>query len=338
MIKRLVRLRSRRERDAQGVWLIEGARALERAAQAGVRLLHLFTCTELLSEDAARVRPVLERQEGVDHTELSRPAFEKVSGRENPDGLLALAVPPSPALPAPGEQTTVLLLLGLEKPGNLGALLRSADGAGVDAVLVVEDGSEKGSPGAEEGRGTDLGNPGVIRASQGSLFSQPVLGLPEDQALGWLRQHRFSLVACTPEATLPYWDAPLQAAVPVPADSVLRYAFYDASGIDLAVEVDNAGALRLTQGTWFDNHPRMLRTRTTAVGPAAFRRLSQRFARTWPASRTDEADDHFGGRYALLELRHDSTHAVTVGYYNVVPAAPFSQFKHEVLKMAERAR
>ena len=213
LVKRLVRLRSRRERDAQSVWLIEGARELERADQAGVRLLHLFTCTELLSTDAARVRPVLKRQEGVDHTELSRPAFEKVSGRENPDGLLALAVPPSPALPVPGEQTTVLLLLGLEKPGNLGALLRSADGAGVDAVLVVEDGPEKGSPGGEEGRGTDLGNPGVIRASQGSLFSQPVLGLPEDQALSWLRQHRFSLVACTPEATLPYWDAPLTGRV-----------------------------------------------------------------------------------------------------------------------------
>lgn len=208
LIKRLVRLRTRRERDAQGVWLIEGARELERAAQAGVRLLHLFTCTELLSEDAVRVRPVLERQESVDVTELSRPAFEKVSGRENPDGLLALAVPPSPTLPVPGEQTTVLLLLGLEKPGNLGALLRSADGAGVDAVLVVGNGLD-----TEEGRGTDLGNPGVIRASQGSLFSQPVLSLPEDQALGWLHQHGFVLVACTPEATLPYWDAPLSGRV-----------------------------------------------------------------------------------------------------------------------------
>ena len=147
------------------------------------------------------------------------------------------------------------------------------------------------------------------------------------------------------EKTLPeYWlqrrlaDAPLQAAVPVPADSVLRYAFYDASGIDLAVEVDNAGALRLTQGTWFEDHSRMLRTRTTAVGPAAFRRLARRFARMWPASHLDDADDHFGGRYALLELRHNSAQAVTVGYYNVVPAAPFSQFKHEVLKLAERAR
>lgn len=147
------------------------------------------------------------------------------------------------------------------------------------------------------------------------------------------------------EKTLPeYWlqrhlaDAPLRAAVPVPADSVLRYAFYDASGIDLTVEVDNAGALRLTQGSWFYNHPRMLRTRTTAVGPAAFRRMARRFARTWPASHTEEVDDHFGGRYALLEMRHDSTHAVTVEYFNVVPASPFSQFKHEVLQLAELAR
>ena len=147
------------------------------------------------------------------------------------------------------------------------------------------------------------------------------------------------------EKILPeYWlqrhlaDAPLQAAVSFPADSVLRYAFYDSSGIDLAVEVDNAGALRVTQGAWFDDHPWMLRTRTTVVAPATFRSLARRFVRTWPASRMYDVDDHFSGRYALLELRHDSAHAVTVGYYNVVPAAPFSQFKRELLRLAERAR
>jgi hypothetical protein len=147
------------------------------------------------------------------------------------------------------------------------------------------------------------------------------------------------------EKTLPeYWlqrhlaDAPLQAALSLPADSVLRYAFYDSSGIDLTVEVDNAGALRVTQGAWFQDHPRMLRTRTTAVDQATFRLLARRFARTWPASQMDEADDHFGGRYALLELRHDSAHAVTVGYYNVVPTAPFSQLKRDLLKLAEGTR
>lgn len=147
------------------------------------------------------------------------------------------------------------------------------------------------------------------------------------------------------EKTLPeYWlqrhlaDAPLQAAVSLPADSVLRYAFYDSSGIDLAVEVDNTGALRVTQGSWFDDHPRMLRTRTAAVAPATFRSLAGRFTRTWPASRMDDVEDHFGGRYALLELRRDSVHTVTVGYYNMVPTAPFFQFKRELLKLAERAR
>lgn len=147
------------------------------------------------------------------------------------------------------------------------------------------------------------------------------------------------------EKTFPeYWlqrrlaDAPMQAVVPVPADSALRYAFFDSSGINVAVEVDNAGALRLTQGTFFSNHPRLVRTRTAVVDPAAFRRLARRFARTWPASRTEEVEDHFGGRHALLELRHDSTHAVSVVYDNVAPAAPFSQFKREVLKLAERAR
>jgi hypothetical protein len=147
------------------------------------------------------------------------------------------------------------------------------------------------------------------------------------------------------EKTMPeYWlqrrlaDAPLQAAVSLPADSVLRYAFFDSSGINVAVEVDNAGALRVTQGTFFADHPQLLRTRTAAVGPAAFRGLAKRFALTWPASRTYDVDDHFGGRHALLELRHDSAHAVTVVYYNVVPPPPFSKFKHELLNLAGRAR
>ncbi|ALW85931.1 hypothetical protein AUC43_12990 [Hymenobacter sedentarius] len=147
------------------------------------------------------------------------------------------------------------------------------------------------------------------------------------------------------EKTLPeYWlqrhlaDAPRQAAKLFPADSVLRYAFYDSSGIDLAVQVDNAGALRVTQGAWFIDHPPTLPTGTAAVGPTTFRSLARRFTRTWSASQIEDVDNHFGGRYALLELRHGSSHSVTVGCYNVIPAASFSQFKHELLELAERAR
>ncbi len=196
-VKRLVRLRSRRERDAEGVWLIEGARELSRAHAAGVQLLQVFACEELFSDEATEVAPAL--GQAAETTPLTRPVFEKVSGRENPDGLLALAVPPAPAWPHLQGPALVLVLMGLEKPGNLGALLRSADGVGVDAVLVVG--------------GTDLGNPGVIRASQGSLFTQTVMALEDQEAQDWLRQEGFTLVACTPEATTPYWDAPLSGRV-----------------------------------------------------------------------------------------------------------------------------
>ena len=146
------------------------------------------------------------------------------------------------------------------------------------------------------------------------------------------------------EKTLPeYWlqrrlaAAPRSPALSVSADSVLRYAFYDDSGIDLTVEVNNTGALRLTQGTWFKDHPRPSRTRTAAVGPAAFRRLARQFARTWPQSAFHDGNYHFGGRQALMELRYDSSKVVTVGYYNVVPSASFARFKHELLQLAERA-
>lgn len=201
-IKRLVRLKSRRERDAEGVWLIEGARELKRAAEAGVVLQQVYVCPELFSSEARGWFPAIaaEHDGHALVTQLSRPAFEKVSLRENPDGLLALATPPAPLLPAAVGPMLVLLLMGLEKPGNLGALLRTADGVGVDAVLVVGD-------------GTDLGNPGVIRASQGSLFTQTVISLPEAEALNWLQSNGFSLVACTPEAQQAYWDVPLTGRV-----------------------------------------------------------------------------------------------------------------------------
>ncbi|ULH15908.1 RNA methyltransferase [Deinococcus sp. KNUC1210] len=223
-VKRLVRLRTRRERQAEGLWLIEGARELGRALASGLVFQTLYHCPELFSDEARELMPTLEALP-LAAVRCTREVFEKVSHRENPDGLLALTPPPSPALPLPTEHTLLLVLMGLEKPGNLGALLRTADGVGVDAVLVV-------------GEGTDLGNPGVIRASQGSLFTQPVIALDEEQALTWLRAHAFTLVACTPEAALPYWDAPLTGRVALCLGSEhdgLPAAWRDAADLGVAI-------------------------------------------------------------------------------------------------------
>lgn len=194
-LKRLVRLRERRERLRENAFLIEGARELARALQVSWPIEQVFICPELYSPEASNL-PFSQ----LPITELSRAAFEKVSGREGPDGVLAVARFQPQSLPEPAESAAVLVLDGLEKPGNVGALLRTADGAGAHATLLVGD-------------GLDLGNPNLIRASQGSLFTQPVAALGQTKALTWLRERDFSLLACTPHAQQTYWDMPLSGRV-----------------------------------------------------------------------------------------------------------------------------
>lgn len=198
-VKRLVRLRTRREREQEGVILIEGARELHRAAASGVNLDTLYTCPALFSPEAQALAPELTHPH-LTVLELSRAAFEKVSGRENPDGLLGLAPTPRAALPEPGPDAVTVVLHGLEKPGNVGAILRTADAAGADAVIVL-------------GRGADPYGPNVIRASQGSVFTLPVAVMDEQAAQDWLAARAFTTVACTPDAPRTYWDAPLTGRV-----------------------------------------------------------------------------------------------------------------------------
>ncbi|MEF2279518.1 TrmH family RNA methyltransferase [Deinococcus sp. YIM 134068] len=195
-VKRLVRLKTRRDRDREGVILIEGARELSRAVTAGILPGTLYTCPALHSPEAREVAPTLPGP----RLHLSREAFEKVSGRENPDGLLAVAPAPSPTLPEPTGDAVLVVLHGLEKPGNVGAILRTADAAGAAGVIVL-------------GRGADPYGPNVIRASQGSVFSLPVVPLGEEEALAWLAGRGFTRVACTPDAPQVYWDAPLTGRV-----------------------------------------------------------------------------------------------------------------------------
>ncbi|MFC6591075.1 TrmH family RNA methyltransferase [Deinococcus lacus] len=191
-IKQLVRLRSRREREQAGVILVEGARELRRALAGGGEPLDIYACPELYSPEAASLAGEWPAES---LTWLSRPAFEKVSGRENPDGLLAVLLTPRQDLPQPGPDALVLVLHGLEKPGNVGAILRTADGAGVTAVLVIDG---------------DPYSPNVIRSSQGSVFTVPTRALSEAEALAWLEQHGFRCLACTPDAHDTLWEADLR--------------------------------------------------------------------------------------------------------------------------------
>ncbi|HEX7022733.1 MAG TPA: RNA methyltransferase [Trueperaceae bacterium] len=195
-VKELLRLKERRARERERRFLLEGEREILRAVESGLQVQELLVCPDYLRPGGEELSVRLAAQPGLQVFELSAPAFDRLSYRQGPDGLLAVAALPNAdlsALQLP-ERALVLIASGLEKPGNLGALLRTADGAGLDAVFVT-------------GVGTDLTNPNVIRASMGSLFSRPALPAGDTELLAWLAARGFTLVAATPHATQTYWEA-----------------------------------------------------------------------------------------------------------------------------------
>jgi RNA methyltransferase, TrmH family len=200
-VKELVRLRDRRARDAAGVAVVEGAREVGRAIAAGWRVRLVATCEALASPEARAALPALEGLR-AERLALSRPAFEKVSLRQHPDGVLALIEPPPRTLEGLRWAPDGLYLVadGLEKPGNLGALLRSADAAAVDAVFVT-------------GAGTDLLNPQVIRASMGSVFARPTLAVDAAELRAALRGRGVRIVTTSPQGDVELWDADLRGAL-----------------------------------------------------------------------------------------------------------------------------
>lgn len=204
-VKALNALRRRRIREAEGVTLVEGYDELRLAVEAGVRPRQLFTCPELMHDPAAQQAFVDEVVAlGAESVRLSRPVFEKVAYREGPDGFLAVVPGVDRELGALALPARPLLLLaeGVEKPGNLGAMLRTAEAAGVDAVIAVDP-------------QTDWGNPNVVRASKGTVFAVPVASATLADTLAWLAEHDVQLVATTPDTTTAHTAVDLTGGVAV---------------------------------------------------------------------------------------------------------------------------
>lgn len=165
-------LAKRSERDRAGLFIIEGAREVERAT-AVIDVTEIIVCPDYA--------PDFVSTSGV--TTVSRRVFDKLSNRQHPDGVACVARTPHHALDgfSPTDPALVLVADGIEKPGNIGAILRTCDGLGA-AFL----GSELG---------TDLVNPNVIRAAQGSLFALPIASAGRDEAVTWCRENTTIVVA-----------------------------------------------------------------------------------------------------------------------------------------------
>ena len=200
-VKHLVALRRRRARDQAAVTLVEGYAELDLALAAGARPRSVYHCPELAGGDP---RGVLSRVAGLgaEVIRVSPAVFGKIAYRQAPDGWLAvLPAPPTDlARLTVGGRPLVLICEGVEKPGNLGAILRTADAAGVTAVIAADP-------------ATDWGNPNVVRASKGTVFSVKVAAAESGEVLRWVTGAGLALVAATPDDGVPLTGADLTGPV-----------------------------------------------------------------------------------------------------------------------------
>ncbi len=203
-LRSLIALRRRRVREAVGSTLVEGYEELSMALGAGVVPSAAYVCPQLFSPAGRAGSQDIGVQEdlvaelhrlGVHVIRLSRPAFEKVAYREGPDGLIAVVDNVVRRLDdlTVGAGALIVLCQGIEKPGNLGAMLRTADAAGADAVIAADP-------------VTDWGNPNVVRASKGTVFAVPVASARTRETLTWLRDNHIALVVSTPDTDVVYTD------------------------------------------------------------------------------------------------------------------------------------
>ncbi len=203
-IKHVIALRERKQRKRDNLMVVDGFDELWLALNCGARPTEVFICTELFhSVD----NPGLRRQVnaiGADVVQVPRIVFEKIAYRENPDGWLAVFPIPQATLDELQLSFSPLLVIAeaLEKPGNLGAILRSADAAGADAVILCDP-------------TIDIGNPNVIRASRGTIFSVKIANATTEEAVSWLTAHSIQAVAATPEASTVYTDLDLKNPVAI---------------------------------------------------------------------------------------------------------------------------
>jgi RNA methyltransferase, TrmH family len=198
-LKEVIKLRDRGGREEAGLMIVEGYRELKRALENGVRPRALFYSPAWYL--GANEPGLVERcgAEGAELVECSKEAFAKIAYRDRPEGLLALAPIQRRGLADLQLPENPLLIVAeaIEKPGNLGSILRSADAAGVHGVIVCD-------------RCTDLHNPNVVRSSIGTLFTVPVAEATSEETLAWLKARGIRIFAATPHAERAYTQADMK--------------------------------------------------------------------------------------------------------------------------------
>jgi len=195
-IKRIVQLRKSKVRSAEGVMIVEGEREILRALEAKVNFREMYVSKSKNEITTPRGRNLIKLKASVYETTQS--VFSKIAYGQKEEGILAVCEIPRYSFSDFKNVKSPLFVIieGIEKPGNLGAILRTCDGAGVTGVIVCD-------------KKTDVYNPNVIRASLGTIFSVKVVAATNEEALKFLRSQNVSICATLSQAKMGYTKANL---------------------------------------------------------------------------------------------------------------------------------
>ena len=193
-IKNLLLLQEKsRARREQGLFVVEGRRELEHCLEAGFRVRTVFYCPELAGDCPKFDGNVIE---------IPAELYSRIAYRESTEGLMAEVEVKERTLESLSlrENPVVMVLEAVEKPGNLGAVLRSADAAGADAVILCDP-------------LTDLYNPNLIRASIGAVFTVPVVAAPSAEVIAWLKAKKIRILTAQLQDSSLYYDTDMRGGV-----------------------------------------------------------------------------------------------------------------------------
>ena len=202
-IKKVLQLRERKARYECGLTIIEGVREVSCALAAGLKPQELFVCPEFF-HDRGEAGLVGKIGKSATVFEVSKKVFEKISYGERHEGVLAVGQPQAVALHGLKLSSVpfVVIVESVEKPGNLGAILRTCDAAGVEALILCDP-------------ATDLYNPNIIRSSLGTIFSVPTVTASLEETKQFLNTNKIKICAAAPQAVQVYTGADLRGALAI---------------------------------------------------------------------------------------------------------------------------
>lgn len=193
-IKNVIKLRKADYRKKTQTFIVEGCRELSRALSAGIEIQELYFCPGLFSDTRGESSLLKTASEaGGRLFEVSEPVYEKIAFGNRSEGMIAVAGRPSLSFKDIHLKDSSLFVVveGVEKPGNLGAIIRTAQAAGADAILVAD-------------AHTDIYNPHTVRSSLGALFEACVVQAQSSDIISWLKEREVRIICACVQGDLAY--------------------------------------------------------------------------------------------------------------------------------------